>query len=270
MWTGEWWWRIQVHNKTQLSQFCSDKTAWPVYLTIGNIGKDTQQELSSHATILLSYLPVPKFDCYSDKLCSVMKYHMFHQCMSIIMHSVTEAGNTGVPIVCTDSLICYVHPIFVVYIANYSEQCLIGCCMENRCPICKVDPGHQGTHQVFDKYNVTETLSLLEVHKKEETTETFGMVYQPFWSMLPHSDIFIAFTPDLLHQLHKGVFKDHLMKWCMTIIGAVEVDKAFQMMPSHPGLHHFKNGILHILQWTGSEHKEMEKVFLALVTSHTC
>jgi hypothetical protein len=38
----------------------------------------------------------------------------------------------------------------------------------------------------------------------------------------------------------------------------------FQSMPSHPGLRHFKNGISHVSQWTGTEHKEMEKVFLAI------
>ncbi len=118
-------------------------------------------ELSSHATILLGYLPVPKFDCYSEKLCSVMKYHLFHQCMSLIMRSVAEAGNTGVPMVCADSFIRLIYPIFAVYIADYPEQCLVGCCKENRCPICKVNPDRRGTHEIFDKRDVAETLSFL-------------------------------------------------------------------------------------------------------------
>jgi hypothetical protein len=54
------------------------------------------------------------------------------------------------------------------------------------------------------------------------------------------------------------------VKWCTEIIGKEEVDSLFRSMPSHPGLRHFKNGISHVSQWTGTEHKEMEKVFLGI------
>ncbi|KAG6915544.1 hypothetical protein DXG01_010979 [Tephrocybe rancida] len=36
-------------------------------------------------------------------------------------------------------------------------------------------------------------------------------------------------------------------------------------MPSHPGLRHFKNGISGVSQWTGAEHKAMERVFLGIM-----
>ena len=46
--------------------------------------------------------------------------------------------------------------------------------------------------------------------------------------------------PDLLHQLHKGVFKDHLVKWCANIIGEKGLNSHLKAMNSYLGLQHFK------------------------------
>ena len=37
--------------------------------------------------------------------------------------------------------------------------------------------------------------------------------HQPYTSYFPRADISELITPDLLHQLIKGVFKDHLVDW---------------------------------------------------------
>lgn len=73
----------------------------------------------------------------------------------------------------------------------------------------------------------------------------FHLIYKHFWEDFPHVDIFSCFIPDLLHQLHKGVFKDRLMSWCMKHIGEDKVDI---VMPDFPDLHHFQNGILFVSQ----------------------
>jgi len=115
----------------------------------------------------------------------------------------------------------------------------------------------------------TKTLELLAKHQQGRDPPHFvkdGLcaVYKPFWAELPHCDIFRCFTPDILHQLHKGVFKDHLVHWCTQVMGEKEIDKRFKAMNGYPGLRHFKKGISSVTQWTGTEHKEMEKILLGI------
>jgi hypothetical protein len=243
-----------------------------VYLTIGNISKKIRRQPSTHATILVGYLPVAKLDCYSEGSRSVQGYRLFHHCMRIIFECLINAGTKGVEMVCADGWIRLVFLILAAYVADFPEQCLVGCCMENRCPRCTVNPKDRGSPVESRFRDMKETLELLTKHQQGRDPPQFkkiGLraVYKPFWAELPHCDIFRGFTSDILHQLHKGVFKDHLVQWCMQIMGGKEIDRRFKAMNSYPGLRHFKKGITSVSQWTGTEHKEMEKVLLGITIS---
>ncbi|KAF8577295.1 hypothetical protein K439DRAFT_1649123 [Ramaria rubella] len=91
-------------------------------------------------------------------------------------------------------------------------------------------------------------------------------ITQPFWIGFPHCDISLCLTPNILHQLHEGVFKSHLCSWCTSLSTESEVDAHFQAMTTHPSLWHFKKGISTILQWSGAEYKHMEKTFVGLIS----
>ena len=261
---------IVASNKTQLSQFKGDQKAWPVYLTPGNICKELCCQLSAHAAVLLGYLPVSNLECFSDSEQSLAGYQMFHYCIGWILQNLKTAGCQGVEMICADGYVRKVYPILAAYIADYPEQCLVACTMENRCPICKVDPKKWGD-PLTSMYRLTdETRRLLAQHKRGKDPSLFEKlgiraIYTPFWEGLGHCEIFHCFAPDLLHQIHKGVFKDHLLKWCMSILGSAETDARFQAMTASTRLRHFKHGISGISQWTGTEHKEMEKVFMGII-----
>ncbi|KAG1846744.1 hypothetical protein F4604DRAFT_1884130 [Suillus subluteus] len=259
MWTADWWGEKQkalpdgatiapiilASDKTSLSQFQGDKSAWPVYMSIGNIAKAKRRQASARATVLIGYLPAGKLDCFTPDACSLAGYRLFHHCMSLLLHPLITAGNN-------DSWIRRVYPILAAYVVDFPEQCLVVCCKENR---------WEGLDSVMRDPECKNGQ-----HPPEFKENGLCAVYKLFWANMPHADIFMAFTPDLLHQIHKGVFKDHLVKWCVDIIGEEEVDAWFKAIPDYPGLWHFKKGISTVKQWTGSEHKEMQRVFVGLLT----
>ncbi|EIW52175.1 uncharacterized protein TRAVEDRAFT_155978 [Trametes versicolor FP-101664 SS1] len=282
--TADWWWNLQgklpsgaviapliiASDKTNLTAHSGDQTAWPVYLSIGNIDKAVRRQPSAHATVLLGYIPVSKFHSFSKATRSEALYRLFHTCMEKIFSTLVAAGTTGVVMTCADGHIRRVFPILAAYVADYPEQCLIACCKENRCPRCLVPRKKRGERKRFPARNHAATADLLRrVGEGEDparfTTQGLRPVYRPFWANLPHTDMFECITPDILHQIHKGVIKDHLLPWCQKLVGKKAVDERVAAMPESHGLRHFKKGISLISQWTGTEAKELEKILLGVI-----
>ncbi|KAK6971867.1 hypothetical protein R3P38DRAFT_3241554 [Favolaschia claudopus] len=130
MWTAEWWWEIQqrlpassticpiiiASDKTQLTRFSGDQQAWPVYLTIGNIDKETRRSASSYATILLGYIPVSKFAIVDEKERSSITHQFFHNSMRAILEPLVEAGKKGETMDCADGFVRRMFPILAAYI----------------------------------------------------------------------------------------------------------------------------------------------------------
>ncbi|KAI9569608.1 hypothetical protein HD554DRAFT_2204375 [Boletus coccyginus] len=120
---------------------------------------------------------------------------------------------------CMDVQIQQVFPILTVYIGDHPEQCLIE----------------------FTLYNQTQTKQTLHVQATGQyppsfITEGLQPVFSPFWTDLPYTDIFICISSDILHQLHQGLFKDYLKKWCITIASSDDFDAQFHAMPIFLGL----------------------------------
>ena len=263
---------ILASDKTQLTAFSGDKQAWPVYLTIGNIDKRIRRCPSARATMLVGYLPVTKLECFTEKRRAKVGYQLFHQCMESLLEPLKITGKEGMEMTCADGWVRRVYPILAAYIADFPEQCLVACCLESGCPRCLVRHDERGSPTWSDPRNQKETTEILRqqaegLKPKAFVSQGLRPVGNPFWANLPHTDIFQCFTPNIHHQLHKGIFKDHFISWATAVIdgGGDEVDRRFKSMTRHPTLRHFKKGISLILQWTGNKYKNMEKIFLGVI-----
>ncbi|KAG1836372.1 hypothetical protein DFJ58DRAFT_847010 [Suillus subalutaceus] len=208
---GDWWWDMQgklpkgatiapvilASDKTSLSQFRGDKSAWPVCMEPFCLATSQQQSLTALAKELG---PLQGIGCF--------------------MNPLIEAGKEGVEM--------KVSVLSVVF----TETAVVNLWLHS--------------------YEMKRHLDYAGTQANRSQD-------------LPYSDIFGAITPDILHQLHKGVFHDHLLKWCTKITGEKEIDEHYQKMSNYPGLCHFSQGISLVSQWTGTEHREMQRVFMGVL-----
>ncbi|KAH9830310.1 uncharacterized protein C8Q71DRAFT_817709 [Rhodofomes roseus] len=282
--SAEWWWEIQrqqhlpekatvapvilASDKTQLTPFSGDKQAWPVYLTIGNIDQSVRQSPSKRAMVLLGYLPATKLQCFPKAQRSLEGYRLFHYAMSLMLDPLIVAGTRGEKMPCSDGWVREIYPILAGYMADYPEQCLVACCKENRCPTCLVMPNDRGELVTTCYRDPVSTLAALQNPSNDRDSpymqQGLRNVPEPFWAKLPHANIFGCITPDMLHQLHKGVFKDHFFKWSTTGVES-EIDARFMRYPPYNNLRVFIKELSAISQWTGNEYRQMEKTFVGIL-----
>ncbi|KAG9084267.1 hypothetical protein FS749_005361 [Ceratobasidium sp. UAMH 11750] len=288
MWTGNWWWRQQaflrdekgtiapviiVTDKTQMTKLSGNQSAYPVYLTIGNISKAYHRQATKHATALIGYLPVDSFkDVPSKALRQRLKGELLHCAMSLIMEPLEEAGQTGVEMWCADGRLRWVYPQLAAFVGDWPEQNDMACTSCSGCPKClKRGAGRGDERCAAPRTRMSSLLALdryLETGRKK-TLDTLGLKpWWPWWADLPGVEFATCITPNLLHQIHKGLFKGHAMRWIQHLLGEPAVDERFVSMTRAKDLRHFKRGISVVSQWTGREAKEMEKVFLPLLAEH--
>ncbi|KZT31320.1 hypothetical protein SISSUDRAFT_995284, partial [Sistotremastrum suecicum HHB10207 ss-3] len=128
--TGKWWARTQVDigkgtvipivistDKTTLTQFSGNHTAYPVYMTIGNIDKETRKKPSSGAWVLLGYLPTGKFDedDMSDNAARKARARLFHASMRILLKPLIKAGKEGIHLVDSKGRTRLCFPVLAIY-----------------------------------------------------------------------------------------------------------------------------------------------------------
>ncbi|KAH9027968.1 hypothetical protein EDB85DRAFT_2074700 [Lactarius pseudohatsudake] len=268
MHTGEWWWSVQTtleahrpgatiipviisSDKTQLTVF-RGKTAYPVYMSIGNIPKDIRRKPSCSAQMLLGYIPTSKLEGITNRAARRRALaNMFHSCMEMILDPIRLPGETG----------------------DYPEQTLVTCTFNGRCPKCLVPRDQLGEYNRFPPRDHVEAIDTYLLADEDiggfhAACRSGGLkpVYHPFWRSLPLADVFLSITPDILHQLLQGVMK-YIVSWLTNpaVFGPVAINARCQLVPPHHHTTLFPKGITTLSRVTGKEHKDMCRILMGLI-----
>lgn len=304
MYTGDWWWQVQVSvwllystlmshslqselekvkpgatvipiiissDKTTITTF-SGKTAYPVYLTIGNLPKEIRRKPSRRGQILLAYLPTTRLDHVTNEAQRKrLVLNITHRCLRQIMRPLKDAGANGVELASGDGAVRRGHTIYAAHVGDYLEHIAVVACKNGECPQCLVPPTELGELETFPLRALEEVLAALSTFDTDPE-KFFGHcrkarikpVVHPFWEDLPFANVFLCVTPDVLHQLLQGLIK-YLVKWVKKAYSEEELDKRCQKLPRGCYLRHFLRGISPLSKSTGKEHYDVARILLGLL-----
>ncbi|KAJ7835286.1 hypothetical protein B0H14DRAFT_3871183 [Mycena olivaceomarginata] len=107
------------------------------------------------------------------------------------------------------------------YIADYLEQVLLACVVQGWCARCTAP--NKDLNGEGGRRSHAHTDALFDAFDHKTMWDDYGVIPDvlPFTHGFPHADIHELLSPDLLHQVIKGTFKDHLVTWvgeCLEIV----------------------------------------------------
>ncbi|KAI5822540.1 hypothetical protein K523DRAFT_421984 [Schizophyllum commune Tattone D] len=267
-------------DKTTVSVATGDNEYYPLYGSIGNVANNVRRA-HRDALLPLAFLAIPKGDRQSDNDKQFLKFRrqLFHGSLAHILRTLKPAMSSPEVTRCPDGHLRRVIYGLGPYIADYPEQVLLACVGQGWC--CRCTACADNLDDIFAMPRSREfTNIMIKGFKKQDIWDGYGIVHDvvPFTEDLPRADIHELLAPDLLHQIIKGTFKDHIVQWIGDYLVAVhgdkrakeildDIDRRLAVMPPFPGLRNFKQG-RRFRQWTGDDSKALMKIYLAALRGY--
>ncbi|KAG0693757.1 hypothetical protein DFH29DRAFT_1038013 [Suillus ampliporus] len=234
-------------DKTTVSVATGNNEYYPLYASIGNVCNNVRRA-HHDAVSIIAFLTIPKMtkehatgDVKFRKFCQ----QLFHCSLSKILETL-RPGITKYEVACfSDRHFCHVIYGLGPYIADYEEQVLLTCIVCGWCLRCL--SSCINLDEPADWHCCHHMDVLVEEGTLDALWDEYGIVGDlvPFTNDFAWADIHELIAPDILHQLIKGTFKDHLVDWIEKIAA----------VPTFAG---FK-------QWMGDDSKALMKVYLSAI-----
>ncbi|KAJ7221252.1 hypothetical protein GGX14DRAFT_669179 [Mycena pura] len=267
-------------DKTTVSVATGHQEYHPVYASPGNL-TGLARRARGNGVLPVAFLPIAKTTKRQRKTPAFQKFvrQMYHACLARVFEPLKAGMTTAEVVRCPDGHFRRAIYGLGPYIADYPEQVWLACIVQNWCPKCDALPDNldaAGAHLRSHR----KTDYLITCFDPGKLWDDFGIRSDvvPFTHDFPRAEIYELISPDLLHQIIKGTFKDHLIEWVMQYLHEThgearaleiiaDIDHRISAVPSFPGLRRFPDG-RDFHQWTGDDSKALMKVYLAAIAGH--
>ncbi|KAJ7841974.1 hypothetical protein B0H13DRAFT_2239403 [Mycena leptocephala] len=212
--------------------------------------------------------------------------NLFHASLQRILHSLKPAMTGPEVALFADSHYRRVIYGLGPYIADYPEQVLLACTVQGWCARCTASnkdldgpSGRRSQAHTEALFEAFDHKTLWDDYVIPDVLVLAKLIFiAPFTWTFPRADIHELLSPDLLHQVIKGTFKDHLVTWVSEYLETVhdksedkkimaDIDRRIAAAPPFPGLRRFPEG-RGFKQWTGDDSKALMKVYLPAIEGH--
>ncbi|KAI0669170.1 hypothetical protein C8Q78DRAFT_978303 [Trametes maxima] len=271
---------IAASDKTTVSVATGQNEYYPLYLTNGGVNNSTRRS-HRNAISLVGFLAIPKTERHyqNDALFRKFRRELYHTSLRAIFDPLRVSMTTYEVLRCADGH--YRRLVFSLgpYIADYPEQVILACTVQGWCTRCTAPHDDLDTGTA-PRRSHEYTEALRDAYSKQILWNDYGIIEDltPFTAYFPRADIHELLSPDLLHQVIKGTFKDHLVTWVEDYLVAkhgragaavimADIDRRIAAVPGFPGLRRFPEG-RGFKQWTGDDSKALMKVYLPAIAGH--
>ncbi|KAF8487903.1 hypothetical protein F5888DRAFT_1796499 [Russula emetica] len=267
-------------DKTTVSVATGHQEYHPVYMSPGNLS-NIARRAHGNALLPVAFLPIPKTTKKHRKSAKYQVFcrQMYHACLARVFQPLKVGMTTPKVVRCPDGHFCRAIYGLGPYIANYPEQVWLAAIVQGWCPKCDAKPDNLDTGGARLRSQIKTEL-LINSWDPGILWTDFGVHVDiiPFTSSFPRADIYQLLSADLLHQIIKGTFKDHIVMWVneylLELHGearrqeiVADIDHRISAVPAFPKLRRFPDG-RDFSQWTGNDSKALMKVYLSAIAGH--
>ncbi|KAH7906149.1 hypothetical protein BJ138DRAFT_1016682 [Hygrophoropsis aurantiaca] len=271
---------IAGSDKTTVSVATGHQEYHPVYMSPGNL-TNTARRAHGNGVLPVAFLPIPKTTRKHRGTAGYQTFcrQMYHAALARVFEPLRTGMTTPEVVRCADGH--FRRAIYGIgpYIADYPEQVWLSGIVQGWCPKCDARPENLDARNTLPRSR-HKTQFLIRSFASSVLWSNFGVRANiiPFTHRFPRADIHELLSPDLLHQVIKGTFKDHIVTWVNeylhlehgeTRANAIidDIDRRISAVPVFPGLRRFPDG-RDFSQWTGDDSKALMKVYLAAIVGH--